>query len=211
MNITLEFTTLEHSPSAGCSIALLSSQRACEPQGDYVAHCRAYADAAGCAVVSAPYENGGAMEMTLFMDGEEYTQRACFCEGFEKQGDDVSVFETSLGRLALCCGDDIFQPQYARLAALRGAQMLLCSSHRDDETLRLYGPWGAAQANNMAVAFAGALGGELMLPCALTKDNSGRGRLAFDTNEIAAAYAEFPVWDSLNGAFYRRYSGELGQ
>ena len=71
--------------------------------------------------------------------------------------------------------------------------------------LVMAGPWSVCQANCLPIALAQAKGGQLILPCPMTEDSSGFGRSRFDTEELAAAYREFPVFDTLNPAFYEKY------
>jgi hypothetical protein len=67
------------------------------------------------------------------------------------------------------------------------------------------GPWSAAQANCLPIALARPEGGQLILPCVMTDDHSGFGRKSFDTGELPTAYEDFPIFRSLNPAFYHRY------
>jgi len=199
-----------------------------EPISDteYPDRCRDYVKKTGMPLVSAPFLFENSVVIAWISPDDEALQRACFPDAGVVPGDDVLVFDTPLGRMAMCCDADIFQPQYARLAALRGCQLLLCSTARvriglalpspevlsrySDEALFLAGPWASAQANGIAIAFAGLGGGRLILPCATTADNSGLGRTSFDFNELTLAAKEFPVFDCFNPGLYRRYQKELG-
>ena len=136
----------------------------------------------------------------------------CFLSKREKElysaGTDVQLVEMPFGRMALCCGADLFQPQFARLAALKGCVLLVaslpCSGGMPAETVA----WGAVQANCLPVVLAQPTGGSLILPCDMTEDWSGVGRAGFDTKELPRAYDSFPVFDSFNAAFFERY-GEV--
>jgi hypothetical protein len=188
-----------------------------EADGDYLDRCRALSrKQARTALVTAPFLYGGRLCMAWLCGEDVVLQPACFAPegnaGYQK-GSDVQVFDTGFGRIAMAVGYDVFQPQYARLAALRGCQILFCGvGHLDSEQLVLAGPWSVAQANNLAVSVAGEQRGQLLLPCALTPGQSGfspDGRVA--PKDIDAAYRAFPVFDSLNTEFYRKYRKELVQ
>jgi hypothetical protein len=75
----------------------------------------------------------------------------------------------------------------------------------EDTDLIMAGPWSVCQANCLPIALAQRSGGQVILPCSMTQDNSGFGRTDFDTDELAGAYREFPVFDSLNADFYERF------
>ena len=93
---------------------------------------------------------------------------------------------------------------------MRGCQLLLARTREPlGQELLLAGPWSAAQANCLSVAVANESEGALALPCLLTDDQSGLGRTTFDTDELPCAYAEFPVFESLNARFLARYAREL--
>ncbi len=192
----------------------------------YLAACRDVAKACGSPVVTAPFAHRGGLALAWLDGGEEVIQQVCFPDPGLSFGEDVRVFDTRWGRVALCGDADLFQPQYARLAALRGCQLLLASTCRmkidpanlptpeaiqtgGDAALFLAGPWASAQANGMAIAVAGLGGGRLVLPCPLTQDQSGLGENSFDPDQLARAQEEFPVLQGLNPAFYSRYRKEL--
>lgn len=179
-------------------------------QSEYLGRMEAFARTLTVPLVSAAFAHEGGIAMAYFSKEDTIFQKCCFPQAGLQAGEDVTVFDTPLGRLALCSGDDVFQPQYARLAALRGCRLLLCSLWRDEPGYRMTGAWSVCQANCLPVAVAGQAGGELILPCTMTQDLSGRGRGSFDTRELEAAYAEFPVFRSLNREFYSRYRKELG-
>jgi len=117
----------------------------------------------------------------------------------------VQSIATPWGRIALCCGEDVFQPMYPRTAALKGCILLAVFIPGIKEDLLIPGPWSACQANCMPIALADGSGGQLILPCAMTPDASGFGEKEIDTNALRAAYRDFPIFRSLNKGFYRRY------
>lgn len=141
-------------------------------------------------------------ELICAVEGRLHRQRPCFTEG---GATDVEIIPTPFGRIALCCGEDIFQPMYPRLAALRGCVLLIARLERMEDSLLIPGPWSACQSNCLPIALAVGNKGQLILPCAMTEDGSGFGKTAFTTEALREAYREFPIFDSLNKAFYRRY------
>jgi len=158
-------------------------------------------------------EDGNRLVLSLVCpDGSSHDQRACFPGPGYEPGTDISPFEIGGVRIALCCADDIFQPQYARSAAAIGCSLLLCGTDRVlCEELLMSGPWSACQANCLPVAVRSPGSFRLFLPCALTSDASGMGETGFDTDGLTAAYESFPVFDCLNPSFFRRYREELGR
>ena len=157
-------------------------------------------------VITPAFYRNGQRGMTCVTPDQQIFQPMCFPE--EKDilsGVDIFPVTFPWGKLALCCEADVFQPQYARLAALRGCVLMAVSFPWQKEQLRMSGPWSVCQANCLPVALAQPEGGTLILPCPMTPDHSGFGRDRFDTGELAAAYREFPVFDSLNRDFYEKY------
>lgn len=212
MDVNIQFLDLSERPAPGCSLAVILPRREREGGEAQLSVCRKLAGGAGCAVVTAPFDAPGFSGLACCTPQGDFFQPACFpAPGSRaRPGDDVAVFSLSFGKMALCCDEDIFQPQYARLAALRGCVLLAASSACSmDEAHRMAGPWSAVQANCLPVSLACPGGGMLILPCAMTEDQSGFGRSGFDTGELKAAYDSFPVFDTLNAAFYRRYEKEL--
>ena len=178
--------------------------------GDVPENCAAFAQRENARVVTPLFASDGGICAAYIEPGRVVIQRECFGENAAAAGTDVTVFDTALGKLALACGADIFQPQYARLAALRGCQMLIAHTCEPlSHELLLAGPWSTAQANCLPIAAADEAQGSLILPCPMTNDKSGLGRTWFDTGELARAYAEFPVFGSLNRQFCVHYVREL--
>lgn len=206
MHIEVEFQrSLTPPQSEGAVVVLLGGGDA-----DTLARCKAFAEREGARVVTPPFTRDGALCAAYVEPGIVVVQRSCFPDARFAAGEDAVVFDTPLGKLALAVGADIFQPQYARLAAMRGCHLLLARMQGPlGQELLLAGPWSAAQANCLPVAAANETEGFLTLPCLLTDDQSGLGRTSFDTDELPRAYAEFPVFESLNAHFLMRYAGEL--
>lgn len=163
----------------------------------------------GVILISSPFPRKGQTVMACATPDGVFFQPQCFLSEVEEAlyspGTDLSVFPTPFGKIALCGGADIFQPQYARYAALKGCVLLAVSTKLDDPDLLIPGPWSACQANCLPTALALPEGGRLILPCVMTDDHSGFGRESFDTDELSAAYDSFPIFHSLNRPFYRRY------
>lgn len=120
-------------------------------------------------------------------------------------GNDIYPISFSWGKAVLCCEDDMFQPQYARLAAIKGCSLMLAAFPWEDQSLIMAGPWSVCQANCLPIALAQPGEGQLILPCPMTPDHSGFGRKDYNTDELDRAYREFPVFDSLNPNFYEKF------
>lgn len=177
----------------GCSV----------PDMDTLQH---YAEEKKIAVITSPFLWEGHYGMACVTATERVFQPMCFPEqGDILPGEDIFPVKFPWGRLALCCEADVFQPQYARLAALKGCALMAVAFPWQDARLCMAGPWSVCQANCLPIALAQPEGGQLILPCPMTEDNSGFGRNSFDTDELPGAYRAFPVFDSLNPDFYERY------
>lgn len=167
---------------------------------------QSYAKARGIAVIIPPFLCEGQVVMACATPEELVLQPMCFPdEDGIVPGEDIVPVTFPWGKLALCCEADVFQPQYARFAALKGCSLMAVSFPWEDADLVMAGPWSVCQANCLPIALAQRVGGQLILPCPMTRDNSGFGRNSFDTEELTAAYREFPVFDSLNGGFYEKF------
>lgn len=180
---------------------------------DYLESCRRAVRTSGAPLVTAPFVQGGQRVVACLTPEGEHFQPMCFLSPAEEAlfspGSDVYCVDMPFGKMALCCGLDLFQPQYARLAALKGCVLMAASCPEDGP----YYPtesaaWAAVQANCLPVALARREGGTLILPCDMTGDLRGLGRDSFDTDELPRAYEAFPVFDSFNAAFFERY-GEV--
>jgi len=226
MNVKVAFIEGLELPEAKADIIMHLPKSGPEADPDYPLRIRALARQTSCYMVSAPYMADNSVEMAWISPEGETIQRSCFPDAGLRPCDDVTVFNTAFGKIAMCCDADIFQPQYARLAALRGCRLLLAATARirigcrlpdPGELLRdgegalfLAGPWASAQANGIAIAFAGAGGGQLILPCSATGDNSGLGKAEVKWDDLAKAAKEFPVFGCMNAPLYKRYRKELG-
>jgi len=226
MNVRVAFIKELELPDAEVDILIHLPKSGPESDPAYPLRFRALARQTRCNIVSAPYLTDNSVEMAWISPEGETLQRSCFPDTGLQAGDDVTVFNTVFGKVAMCCDADIFQPQYARLAALRGCRLLLAATARirigsglpdpgdllrgGDGALFLAAPWASAQANGIAVAFAGMGGGRLILPCAATEDNSGLGKEEVNWDDLAKAANEFPVFGCMNPQLYKRYRKELG-
>lgn len=163
-------------------------------------------------LVAGPIERNGQLQMVCAAEGKLYYQSMCFLSQAQKSrfvpGTDVEAIPTPFGKIALCCGEDIFQPMYPRLAALKGCQLMIARLEAMEESLLIPGPWSACQSNCLPIALAVGDQGQLILPCAMTEKGDGFGADNFDTEALQAAYREFPIFDSLNPDLYRKY-GEV--
>lgn len=178
----------------------------------YLDACRRAVSLNKATLVTAPFVRGGQRVIACLTPDSEHFQPMCFLSSEEKElfspGTDVYPVEMPFGKMALCCGEDIFKPQYARLAALKGCVLMVASLSQESCLPGETAAWGAVQANCLPTALAQQDGGRLVLPCDMTEDLSGLGRNSFDTDEFPRAYGAFPVFDSFNAAFFERY-GEV--
>lgn len=166
-------------------------------------------------LVGGPLERDRQLQMVCAVEGKLFYQSMCFLSAAQKDrfvpGTDVEVIPTPFGKIAMCCGEDIFQPMYPRLAALKGCGLLISGLERMEERLLLPGPWSACQSNCLPIALAAGERGQLILPCAMTEKGDGFGAESYDTEALQAAYREFPIFDSLNPGFYQKYGEVLAK
>ena len=94
-------------------------------------------------------------ESVIFREGEARLVQASLY-GDRERGDDIALLDVQGVSVAILAGADARAPQSARLAALRGAQLLLCPVERDENDA---GPWAQAQQNDVFAAVAPS-GGE---------------------------------------------------
>ena len=156
-------------------------------------------------LVGGPMEREGRLEMVCAVEGRLHRQSMCFPPEPFIPGTDVEPVSTPFGTVGLCCGEDIFQPMYSRLAALKGCTLLIVRLEQMDETLLIPGPWSACQSNCLPVFLSAGDSTRLILPCAMTEKGDGFGEESFHTEALEEAYRSFPIFHSLNKAFYRRY------
>ncbi len=95
-------------------------------------------------------DDGGA----IFRAGEARLVQASLY-GPGERGADIALLEVEGVTVALLAEEDAKAPQAARLAALRGAQLLLCPVQRDETDA---GPWAQAQQNGVFATVAPAHG-----------------------------------------------------
>lgn len=212
MAIQIAFAPAAHPATGTYTLQVMLPTSPLEASG-HLEQCTQIARDTGKPVVSACFEAHGSLCMAYVSGDQAVIQGACFLSEAEKRyyqpHGDVKVFNTPMGRLALCVGADCLQPQYARLAALRGCELMVCCLWDNSRPMVFAGPWSVAQANCLGVAVSGSQGGQLILPCTMTPDESGFGSTGFDPEDLRKAYRAFPVFDSLNAAFYRRYREAL--
>jgi hypothetical protein len=138
------------------------------------------------------------------------------------RGIEVSVCDNPFGRLALIVDIDVYKPEVARIAAMQGAEIAICSQVIFAQDYRreliLAGVWQEAQQNSLFALHTNNLTSAILGPCEATTDNSGflaglTGELPItDTlpaDKRLAAYQNFPVFKSLNPAVYCLYQKEL--
>ena len=95
-------------------------------------------------------------------------QRACHLNVSMRQlnlarADEITPFDTPLGKVALLVDVDINMPQTARCAALKGAEFIIASQYMplydlSDDRINL-GPVNAARSNGLSVVSAISMGG----------------------------------------------------
>lgn len=212
MKIQIQFIDLSETPKPGCDVAMILPRSRWDKGDIQLYSCRQLASRTSCAVITAPFAAPGFYGICCCTSHGDFFQPVCFPDQALKEyaGEDISVIELPFGKIALCCAEDIFQPQYARTAALRGCDLLAVSyGGKMDEEHIMAGPWSCVQANCLPACLAMPGGGRLILPCDMTEDLSGFGRSAFETDEVKNAYKKFPVFDALNRSFYRNYEKEL--
>ncbi|WP_182303294.1 carbon-nitrogen hydrolase family protein [Cohnella cholangitidis] len=96
--------------------------------------CKAEERPAGTGVEAEEYVNKAFL---FFPDGRIETQSKVHLTPEEQirwplvAGDDLNVFETEWGKMAILTCYDIEFPELARAAALRGVEMILCPSYTD--------------------------------------------------------------------------------
>lgn len=89
----------------------------------------------------------------------------------------ISLFDTAFGRLFLCVDVDVFYPEVMRAAALKGADIAICSQFIELYDFNLSrimsGCWDMAQQNQLMVAAAVNQSACVCMPCPATADESG--------------------------------------
>jgi predicted amidohydrolase len=139
-----------------------------------------------------------------------------------KRATEINIIETPFGLIFLCVDVDIYKPEVIRIAALSGAEIIICSqfinSKDYSEEMILAGPWQEAQQNCLYILDSTNHGGNIIGPCNVTNDLTGylaRGGFkdniysTLDSEKRIAAYESFPVFKSLNKNLYNRHNNML--
>ncbi len=174
------------------------------------------------------------MEAVLFNDrgevvGKQRQTNIIWEEGFTPAST-LEVFSTSLGKMGLVIGSDLFFPEVSRILALQGADIILapaCYHCRTDDIISLAGTWKEAQQNQFfaleapyrgefaSLSFAGLNG--IYAPCEATEDRSGiieqgtqRITGEVDYQKLQEARQNFPVLKQLNTRFCKRFMAGEG-
>lgn len=118
------------------------------------------------------------------------SQRACHRSAAERAlqvaaGEQLTVFDTAVGRLGLIVGEDLYYPEVARVLALHGAAAFLAPTQRrfGGEAGLLAGLWRDVQGNQAfgleaclvdpETAPIQSLGSHILGPAELTEDTRG--------------------------------------
>ena len=133
--------------------------------------------------------------------------------------DRVQVVHTALGNLALCVDVDIFHPQVARAAALKGADVLLSIQHLDpvDDTQErlICSVWNAAQTNNLYVVNLAGSSCTVTCPAALTRAQDGYlvrrtsivpTRFGLNLDRLDQVRDRFRLLEQINDGLIRNYA-----
>lgn len=139
-----------------------------------------------------------------------------------KPGDRMQVTHTQLGNLALCVDVDVFHPQCARAAALKGADLLLSVQHLDpvDDTPErlMCSVWNAAQTNNLYVINLSGRSTTVTCPAPLTRHQDGYlvrrtscvpTRFALNVDRLDEVRAGFPLLERVNTQLMQGHAQEL--
>lgn len=132
----------------------------------------------------------------------------------------INMIKTPIGKVFLCVDVDIYKPEVLRIAALSGAEIVICSQYiapKDySEEMILAGPWQEAQQNSLFILDSTNQGGNIIGPCNVTDDLTGylaRGNeniySILDFEKRSAAMKNFPVFSSLNIKLYNKHKKEL--
>ena len=138
-------------------------------------------------------------------------------------GERVEVVNTPLGNLCLCVDVDIFCPEVARTAALKGADILLSIQHLDpvDDTHErlMSSVWNAAQSNNLYVVNYSVGGATVACPAPLTRARDGYQlrrvpglpvRFGMNIDKLDEIRSNLQLMENINTTLIQNYSAELG-
>lgn len=139
-----------------------------------------------------------------------------------KRAAEINVIETPMGLVFLCVDVDIYKPEVIRIAALLGAEIVICSQYINSEDyseeMILSGAWQEAQQNCLYIIDSTNHGGNIIGPCNVTEDLTGylaRGNIKDNINSLLdyekrnAAMVSFPIFSSLNKTLYNKYLDAL--
>lgn len=139
-----------------------------------------------------------------------------------KRASEIYVIETPIGLVFLCVDVDIYKPEVIRIAALLGAEIVICSQYINSkdysEAMILSGAWQEAQQNCLYIIDSTNYGGNIIGPCNVTDDLTGymaRGSLndnihsTLDYEKRNTAIESFPIFKSLNKNLYNKHLNEL--
>jgi len=172
-------------------------------------------------------------ETCLIINGEiRLKQRQIYLARWERElgfsrGEKIELKEIKDWKLALIISTDVFYPQVSRMAALRGADIVLCPAGFTGEknrALPLSGLWQEVQQNQFFAiesGFNGFLGeqsfwGESVIYAPLEMTKKGDGYLArnsgqqsliiaeLDNKKRRKAISQFDVLSQLNREFYQQ-------
>ena len=135
----------------------------------------------------------------------------------------LEVVPTDLGNLCLCVDTDLYHPQTARTAALKGADLLISIQRLDpaaDTPNRLFcSAWNAAQSNNLYVLNYSAGSASVCCPAGVTRARdgwlvkpSGEFPLRFGMNlsRLDEIRQGLQLMEQINTGLIQRYAVELG-
>ncbi len=161
-------------------------------------------------LVPGPVKNPSGKSISVIYDnsGKEIGKQV---EVGSKNGGDINIFPTELGNLALSLGKDVYTPEYGRVLAGMGADILLAPL-TDRKKLggwrwELSGLWREVQQNQFWGVEAGceARPGAVFAPCEATKDRTGilkKGwgsiRASLEERKREEAREIFPVGSQLS-------------
>ena len=172
-------------------------------------------------------------ESCLIINGEvQLKQRQIYLARWERKlgfsrGAEIGLKEIKDWRLALIISTDVFYPQVSRMAALKGADIVLSPvgfTGEKNRALQISGMWQEVQQNQffaVEAGFNGFLGkrnfwGESIIHAPLEITNEGDGFLArssgqqrliiteLDNKKRRKAISKFDVLSQLNREFYQQ-------
>lgn len=140
-----------------------------------------------------------------------------------ESGDQIQVFDTEFGRLALMVDVDLFHPEAVRCAAMQGAQAIIATQYFEPYDLTLprlrSGCWAMAQEHQLPILMTSNQLCAVAAPAPATEQKDGF--LLAPTNALPAlatvyphksakAREQQPLLPALNAEFCMRYASQLG-